>query len=318
MAAFQDFGAVGDGITDDTIAVQSALTAGGLITDDGKAYLISAPLVINTGVQLQGVKQRSKFIAAATFPAGSDILTIRPLVVDGPSVSGYKITDFSFIAQAGSGQRHTLAVDTSQNAGVYVSQFHMSGCIFAAGGTGYDFAHIPHATDANGFFCSTIAECVFTRGMYLDKAGDSLNIQRNVFTGSSPNPGIYLNQVPGASHCVIESNNFTASGGAIYSLGTTNLRVLNNQIEQTLPYNGPVGGGARGCVILYGTLSGGVWTKAVMPIVRGNNINTHGANAPCCVAVVSTNKAIIRENCLQGTEVNTNGLDTGTLINDNF
>jgi len=54
-----DFGAVGDGATDDTTAIQNAIkalgTTGGTITfENGKTYLISAPLLLPTKIILNG------------------------------------------------------------------------------------------------------------------------------------------------------------------------------------------------------------------------------------------------------------------------
>ena len=318
MSTFQDFGAIGDGVTDDTVAVQAALTNGGLITDDGSSYLISAPLTANTGTQIRGVKQRTKIIASSAFPTGADLLTIKPLNQTFLENRGYSLENLTFEAQPGSGHRNNVALDTSI-AVTYIADFHMSGCFFRdAGGSGFDLALIPSPTDPGNFFCSTIEENFFEHGIKLDLSGDSLNILRNIFTGSTPNPGVWINQVPGASNCVIQNNNFTASGGAIYAQGCTNLRIIDNQIEQALPYNGPATGNMKGAVIVAGINVNGAWQKAMLPIIRGNNINTHGANVTACIALVATDKAIIRENLLTGTEMITNGLDIGTIKSDNY
>jgi len=54
--SFKDFGAVGDGVTDDTAAVQAALTAGGRFYLGASRYLISSALSTAAKVELIGVQ----------------------------------------------------------------------------------------------------------------------------------------------------------------------------------------------------------------------------------------------------------------------
>ena len=71
-----DFGARGDGVTDDTAAIQSAITAcqgqgGGIVFLPPGTYLISSTLVISAdNVQVQGAGWASIITPAAGFPAG--------------------------------------------------------------------------------------------------------------------------------------------------------------------------------------------------------------------------------------------------------
>lgn len=49
-----DFGAVGDGVTDDTAAIQAAMDAGGRVEFSKRTYLISGTLYVPSGVHLAG------------------------------------------------------------------------------------------------------------------------------------------------------------------------------------------------------------------------------------------------------------------------
>lgn len=77
-----DFGAAGDGVTDDTAAIQAALTAacangGGIVFVPAGVYLISAMLLITAdNVQVQGAGWASIFMPAATF-VGSYLLQVQ-------------------------------------------------------------------------------------------------------------------------------------------------------------------------------------------------------------------------------------------------
>ena len=54
IVSFKDFGAVGDGVTDDTTAIQTALNSNALVIDGQKlTYLISAPLTGQSGQTIQ-------------------------------------------------------------------------------------------------------------------------------------------------------------------------------------------------------------------------------------------------------------------------
>ena len=71
----KDFGAVGDGVTDDTAAIQAALDSGNSITANG-TFLLSSPLVATTAGQIifgDGIEQ-SKFKASTGFTGAAVII----------------------------------------------------------------------------------------------------------------------------------------------------------------------------------------------------------------------------------------------------
>lgn len=73
IVSFTDFGAVGDGVTDDTANVQEALTFGincTIVADTNKTYLISSQLTIRSGTTIRG---NDTFKLSASFPAGTAV-----------------------------------------------------------------------------------------------------------------------------------------------------------------------------------------------------------------------------------------------------
>lgn len=87
----QDYGAAGNGVTDDTAAIQAAINAAGTIYIPAGTYVISAALTVSANTRLMGagvnattIKQTS---TAVNGIAGSNIsaLTIADLLVYGPS-----------------------------------------------------------------------------------------------------------------------------------------------------------------------------------------------------------------------------------------
>ena len=64
ISTVKDFGAIGDGVTDDTESLQLALNEGGIILVEEGTYLISKTLQIKSNTKLIGFGQASKFIIA--------------------------------------------------------------------------------------------------------------------------------------------------------------------------------------------------------------------------------------------------------------
>jgi hypothetical protein len=78
MISVKDFGAVGDGVTDDTVAIQTAIDSGGgeVFFPKGN-YIITAPIYIETGTTLTGENSRDSVVTKTTTTVGAGSNTAR-------------------------------------------------------------------------------------------------------------------------------------------------------------------------------------------------------------------------------------------------
>jgi hypothetical protein len=231
----KDFGAVGNGTTDDTAAIQAAITYG---QTSGKTvylpaadYLITTSIVISAPVTFVGDGWESSLLVSASFSASSDAISINPTAYTENVI----IRDMSIRPVSGTPARYGIGVDIT-NYGVAYCDF--TGLRIAALGN-YCFATIPNATPLiDGFFTSVIDRCVFIGGIKLDKAGDSIRITNNTITG--PRIGVYVDLLHGSFDggphgLLIDGNNITSNGGALYVLNCTMGVFSNNNVELPTP-----------------------------------------------------------------------------------
>jgi len=132
IVSVKDFGAKGDGLTDDTDAIQSALESinggGNLTAENGKTYLISSPLDIPNRVQAGSNFRRFSF-AGAVFEQSTDNTPIFQL--KGPTTNIY-LGDFE-------GKYSNLQASTNLNASVIQIRESIAS-EYGANGAGVRFA----------------------------------------------------------------------------------------------------------------------------------------------------------------------------------
>lgn len=88
VVSVKDFGAVGDGVTDDTAAIQAALNSGAETINVPDGIYISQALTVPTGVTLQGLGKPTLKLKNGTFLAGGNFIS-------GASVSGINLRNLT-------------------------------------------------------------------------------------------------------------------------------------------------------------------------------------------------------------------------------
>jgi len=219
-----DYGADPTGATDSTSAIQDTIDAG---ESGGRSvfipagtYLVSDCLTIETGLKLFGEGMQSVLKVDASVDASTDIICLSPSTTTDDKNTGYILEDFRIEPVSGTPGRYGVSIDITTRA---LYQSRIKGVRIDQLGN-YGIATLPNATPLmDGFFTSTIEECVIYGGIKLDKAGDSLRILRNTLTGT--NVGVYVDlwcNTPlvdcfdGGPHGLeIIGNNITCEDGAL-------------------------------------------------------------------------------------------------------
>ncbi len=153
----RDFGAVGDGVTNDAPAIQAAVNAmqangGGTLLFGPRRYRVASAVVINSAVTLQG----AGYTEAPSPADGTWILvdstSFTPFTFTGASARGSAVRDIAFR------QAHGAPLDANWAPTNYDYLFRVVDCIGAV-----DFENI--------FFCG------INKGIFCDNSG-RLNVQR--------------------------------------------------------------------------------------------------------------------------------------------
>jgi hypothetical protein len=286
MANVLDFGAKGDGTTNDTAAIQAALdhcliTKQTLFLPAGYyAVAESAPgsgfAVRNRGVSMVGEGTfYSQIVPLSTMPNTADFIRVTPN--DGAYIDFLEFGRFSIDPGYGGTKRgrHGIYLYTPQATNLsrwYVHDLYLlpgnDYSLKVENNNVINFQGVP----AN----SVIERNMFWEGIFLNKIGDSVSIRNNVFRASSGSSrsGVYLyiSDTSGvASHAMITENNFDCPGGAVIVQRGRNVKVNYNNIELS---EGT--GSGSGAIIDIDGLSGAIpWAE-----VTGNHLGTFGTANP--------------------------------------
>lgn len=240
IVSVKDFGAVGDGLTDDTLAIQAAIDA---LATSGKrlyfprgTYLVSdanadnACLLIRYPIQILGDGPFYTAIKPAAGVAGTvNTITFSP---DTGYAPDFTSVEKIFIGDPNTGTRqgaHGLFLST-QLAGQNLPKFTVRDCYIGQGG-GYAIYHL-NVTVNNvngGLYASLFENSSLRGGIRLENSGDSIVVRNNILAGTGT--GVYAALVPGASLLSILDNNITTNQSAIVILSGMRVNILRNNIE---------------------------------------------------------------------------------------
>ena len=287
----RDFGAVGNGVTDDTTSIQNAVTrcsslGGGIVFAPAGTYKVSAPITVPSNVSIYGEGMGvTKFSATSAFTASQAVF-----YANGSSYTRYE--GFSILGNtdgtngAGTGihcktgtgnQIHAVFISNTTQAGIRLQEQNnawVDSCWLQSNGrTGY--------TDNHGIM--VYSEAGSTVPNYAIKITNNKinNAFRKGITDYAPNADIY--------DLVVEGNTVESCGlGGIY-LGTPNerdIRVVNNYVASC-----------------YVNIQVGPVTNCV---IDGNNVRD--ASGDFGIGFYSSKNLILSNNTIIGSAIS--GIDT--------
>jgi glucan 1,3-beta-glucosidase len=191
-----DYGAKGDGVTDDTAAIQAAINAGNVVFLPFGFYVVSSTLTLHNNSVLLG-ENLSTFIAKANAPAFSNAAQPTPLILT-PQGASTVVFLIDLIFTAGSDLPGLVMIDwqAGSNSGVWDVHYRLY----------YTIAQnwVIHNSGAGGYF----------ENVWLWTADHAID----------PQPGGELN-VTNPNGLLIENN----APGAVYLIGTASEHAWNYQ-----------------------------------------------------------------------------------------
>lgn len=306
----KDFGAVGDGITDDTAAIQatldSALTSNKTVFLPAGTYCVKESFsgagyaLLNKGVAMVGEGTfYSTIKALSSMQAGTDFIRVTP--DDGGYIDFLNFSRFSIQPTNGATKYGRYCIFLNFPTSTNCSFFYMSDIYFFSGNdVSFRIAN-DTAVNVQGVPANSVIErCFFTEGTELFGVGDSITICNNVFRSTnSARTGINLAQTTAsgtASMCVVRENNFDCMGGAFIVTSGRNTKFLYNNVELS------AGSGTANGAVVDIDGSGGLIPFAE---VSGNHIGIFGT---------ATATSAIRLNGSLGCNIANNTILTGITV----
>lgn len=222
------YGAVGDGVTNDTTALQAAITAaqssGRAVYLPAGTYKTTTTLTVSARVHMFGdgpIQSMIKYTGAAV------ALQITPPA--GTSNTFYKFENFGIQPSiVGSG---TFGIQVTLTLGAYYFSNWRFDSLYI-GDFGSNGLRLNNdVANVDGFFTGTVVRCWISNGIYGTNVGDSINILQNTITGSRNKCGIKLTSLAGARQIVMDSNNITTNGGSVHLSAVYGSTLKNNQCE---------------------------------------------------------------------------------------
>lgn len=278
----QDFGAIGDGIADDTVALQSWLDCDDDLYIPKGTYLYSDTLQLKSAKKISGRGYSSKLLCNPLTPKPAFLCKwVNPLDQLFLDLSRFsivstnnKVTDALIVDASGITSQH-----------IYYSSIKS---LYILGNTGFGINI--YGGSNNGYFNSRVHFNSVQGGIQINPAGDSIVISENTVFGQ--NNGIAINPMTlGSSNVTITDNNITSDGYSIFiGNDAANIDIRNNQCEK-------INTGYTSSIVVCGTT-----TKKTNNVrIVGNNINGHAIASFALIYVNNANNTFIDNNVFNST-----------------
>lgn len=252
LESFREGVGVGNAVAD-TEAWKAALAYGGTIRVLGKTYYLGEGGTATKRIALIG-EHTNRIVPTADFSATEDVVRLAPEF--GQLLVGWAVIGLDIQPAADGVARHAIEIDHTadqyvSNSGLVIERVTVGTPLTidtARTVGGYALHYTPHPSDADGLFCSVFRDCTFTGGIYMTRAGDSLNFERLKLYGSGR--GMYIECVGGAANLRIVGCNITTSGGAIHVKNSPLARIEDCQIEMLSAWTGDADADNRAILVL--------------------------------------------------------------------
>lgn len=233
-------GGAGQGNADaDTACLRAAFAAGGKFTiPAGQPVFLNGGVTASRWIEVDGAGSASPLILTSDFPRDADVITLKPQIGSaGDKFVGWRIASLAIKSQTNGRGRHGIVIDHSlhpytSNAELVIERVAIGDVIGSPMGDitvgGYALYYVPHPTDPDGLYCSTIRNNYFVGGVRMTRAGDSLTFSGNWVKGR--NVAFDIEFVRGAANATFENNNCTAAGSFRLKNGFR-CRIVGNQCE---------------------------------------------------------------------------------------
>jgi hypothetical protein len=312
----KDFGAVGNGITDDTLAIQAAINYlspfGGTLYFPQGAYIVSdanadnACLNITAPIQILG---DGPFYTSIQ-PANTVANTVNTIVVNPNSNYDQTLMSFrnislgnlSFGTRAGNHGIYCLTLNAGQN----LPKFTVENCSIQQG-SGFAIYHLNNFTNNinGGMYMAYINNNALKGGIKFENSGDSLVVSNNVLTGTGT--GVDAALVTGASLLSILDNNITTTNSAIIIRSGMRVHILRNNIEHLLP-------GSNSNSVIDILSSGGTYVAGT---IQQNLVSAFGAtDATKLISINEARGTLIQDNTFLAGVAGITAINISSTCND--
>lgn len=265
-----DLGAKCDGVTDDTAAIQAAISStpngGRLQIPTGKCVVCAGlPLVVTHAIQMIGTGwtvQGTSFAdyagsilsVCAGASATTDVITLRPALNDGLKV---QLSDFAILPVSGTPGRYGVVLDGANGYLVHNDLVNLH-----IGPLGSSAIHAEGSGIAQGTpVITNVTRSRLNGGISVTNLGDTFRIENNQITGAGFALQVTGSQA-GATVLILAGNNITSTAGVYLGPGTDGAQILHNEFETLSGWTG-----SNGSML---DIDGGVANRAFDINVLGN------------------------------------------------